>query len=227
MGIHLVDLESASFAVLYTGPCKYLAHHAKKEHLYNAGQLEGKDLPTFDYNANGNVLSFTRFGHEAAGWEGIDFERFLSTIDLGDLSFEAIPNTPHPREQALASWQAPQWAARGQLEKTAVLLNPEAPSAAFAKDCVDSYYNALIYRESEQFQYLINAGFDINTQDETGQTALIKAVIAKSTYAVESLLNMGADPRLQDHSGQGALEYAKANGKKDILLRIKTAMKND
>lgn len=225
-GFHIVDLETASFTVLYTGPAKYVAHHAKKEHLYNAGQLEGKDLPTFDYNANGNELFFPRFGHEAAGWEGIDFERFLSGIDLGGLSFEPIPNTPHPREQALASWQAPQWAARGHLEKTAALLNAEDEPTSSASDCVDSYYNSLIYREAEQFQYLINAGFDINTQDETGKTALIKAVIAQSTYAIKSLLNMGANPTLKDNSGQGALEYAKSSKNKDILTLIKTATKD-
>jgi ankyrin repeat protein len=116
---------------------------------------------------------------------------------LDDLPFEPIPNTLPPREKALTSWNAPQWAARGHLEKTAVLLNAEDLGATFASDCVDAYYNALVYREAEQFRYLIEAGFDINAQDETGKTALIKAVIAQSTYAIESLLNVGGQSNAQ------------------------------
>jgi hypothetical protein len=75
-GFHIVDLETASSTILYTGPSKYLAHHAKKDHLYNDEQLSGKDLPTFDYNAHENVLSFTHYGQEATSWEDKDFERF-------------------------------------------------------------------------------------------------------------------------------------------------------
>jgi ankyrin repeat protein len=61
----------------------------------------------------------------------------------------------------------------------------------------------------EHFQ---GAGFDMDSVDPAGNTALIKAAGAGQTVAVERLLGMGADPRKVNGVGRDALLAASAKG---------------
>jgi ankyrin repeat protein len=61
----------------------------------------------------------------------------------------------------------------------------------------------------EQFQ---GAGFDMDSVDPAGNTALIKAAGAGQAGAVERLLGMGADPRKVNGVGRDALLAASAKG---------------
>jgi ankyrin repeat protein len=65
----------------------------------------------------------------------------------------------------------------------------------------------------EQFQA---AGFDMDSVDPAGNTALIKAAGAGQTEAVERLLGMGADPRKVNEVGRDALLAASAKGYEEV-----------
>lgn len=60
------------------------------------------------------------------------------------------------------------------------------------------------------------AGFDMDTADASGNTALIKAAGAGQSQAVERLLGMGADPRKTNGVGRDALLAASAKGYEDV-----------
>lgn len=60
------------------------------------------------------------------------------------------------------------------------------------------------------------AGFDMDTADYAGNTALIKAAGAGQSQAVERLLGMGADPRKTNGVGRDALLAASAKGYEDV-----------
>lgn len=65
----------------------------------------------------------------------------------------------------------------------------------------------------EQFQA---AGFDMDSVDSAGNTALIKASGAGQSAAVERLLGMGADPRKVNGVGRDALLSASAKGYEEV-----------
>ena len=60
----------------------------------------------------------------------------------------------------------------------------------------------------ENVQHLINAGVDINVQDENDMTPLMIASVAGHKELVEQLIKSGADVNLQNTSGDTALIYA-------------------
>jgi ankyrin repeat protein len=60
------------------------------------------------------------------------------------------------------------------------------------------------------------AGFDMDSVDPAGNTALIKAAGAGQTGAVERLLGMGADPRKVNGVGRDALLAASAKGYEEV-----------
>ncbi|KAK7505363.1 hypothetical protein BaRGS_00003525, partial [Batillaria attramentaria] len=71
-----------------------------------------------------------------------------------------------------------------------------------------SVYN----REPTLVQTLIDAGANVNLQDNMGRTALMLACIDQSTEIVTKLLESGADPDLEDNDGFTALVWACCGG---------------
>ena len=75
------------------------------------------------------------------------------------------------------------------------------------------------YCDPERCKVLIDAGFDINTQCDSGMTVLMHAVVPDQNgdhnapesilKLVEFLLESGANPRLVDETGMKASDYAK------------------
>lgn len=66
---------------------------------------------------------------------------------------------------------------------------------------------------------LLERNVEVNTHDETGNTALIKAILRKSTACALRLLQGGADPKLVSKDGNTALHIACLQGCSDLLLR--------
>lgn len=58
-------------------------------------------------------------------------------------------------------------------------------------------------------QYLSRVGWNVNSRDSVGQTALHKAAFLGYSTAVTDLLKIGADPNAMDGSGQTALDLAR------------------
>lgn len=65
----------------------------------------------------------------------------------------------------------------------------------------DEMQEALENRDFEAMQDLISRGADVDTQDGTGNTALILATIAGRHAQMRSLLKSGADPNKANYSG--------------------------
>ncbi len=71
--------------------------------------------------------------------------------------------------------------------------------------------------EIQRIQEAINAGADINAQDDNGQSALIWAAYYGHKNIVKLLLKHSAHVNVQDTYGRTALIYAVARGCKDII----------
>lgn len=65
---------------------------------------------------------------------------------------------------------------------------------------------------------LIDAGARINTLDDDGQTALMRA---NESETVLLLLNAGADLTIRDKEGQTALSRARDNKQEDVIKLLK------
>ncbi|WP_235985196.1 ankyrin repeat domain-containing protein [Acinetobacter baretiae] len=86
------------------------------------------------------------------------------------------------------------------------------------------YFDAARNGNIPMLNEFIQAGFDLNTQDAKGHTALTLAAYHGHKAMVERLLNAGADPCSQDHSGNTALMGAIFKGELKIArLLMKTA----
>ena len=66
----------------------------------------------------------------------------------------------------------------------------------------------------------IIAKADLDIQDITGQTALIKALQSRSSRIIELLLKAGADAALEDYLGRTVLRYAKENGRIRKIVKL-------
>lgn len=75
-------------------------------------------------------------------------------------------------------------------------------------------------------RHLLKKGADVNIQDRTGQTALMKAVIQNDVPTVIALLDSHADVTLQDCDGNNALCHAALQGNDDIIHRIVSEFKS-
>lgn len=74
------------------------------------------------------------------------------------------------------------------------------------------------YRNDNAVKYLIeNNYFDVNSRDNSGDTALIVAVKNERTSIVKLLLEFGADRSLLDNDGKTALDYAFACQNSEIV----------
>jgi hypothetical protein len=64
----------------------------------------------------------------------------------------------------------------------------------------------------EVINYLLSLGIDINTKNNQGDTALIKAAsLTSEPKIIEALLTAGADPTIKNLDGTVAYEYAQLN----------------
>ena len=67
---------------------------------------------------------------------------------------------------------------------------------------------------------LINKGVDANTQDNNGNSILLKAAKEKHWDVVRFLLEKDAEPKAKDNNGRTIFSMAAADGKLDILEKI-------
>jgi ankyrin repeat protein len=58
-------------------------------------------------------------------------------------------------------------------------------------------------------QYLSRVGWNVNSRDSVGQTALHKAAFLGYSTALKTLLKIGSDPNTMDSSGHTALDVAR------------------
>ena len=139
--------------------------------------------------------------------------------------------------QAFANGTTPLMMAASQGESDAVRLllkanvdlNALSQSKTTALDC------ALELRSDEVFKLVRSAGaklgaersrLSIDERDESGRTALVRAVHAKNVELVWDLLDQGAGPLIQDNDGISALWYAQKHP--EILRLIQNSfLRND
>lgn len=73
---------------------------------------------------------------------------------------------------------------------------------------IEDFFNAIESNNIDKINYYIQKGFDINIQDDDGQTALMKAIFLNSLPLSKLLIKNGADINIQDNKGQTALMKA-------------------
>ncbi len=82
------------------------------------------------------------------------------------------------------------------------------------------YFDAARSGDLAMLDEFIGAGYDLDTRDGKGYTALILAAYHGHATAVEQLLAAGADPCAQDHRGNTALMGAIFKGEVAIARRL-------
>ena len=80
--------------------------------------------------------------------------------------------------------------------------------------------------DQQMLNEFIQAGFDLNAQDDKGYTALILSAYNGQAKAVEQLLEAGADPCVEDKRGNTALLGAIFKGQVRIAKRLMQAQCN-
>jgi uncharacterized protein len=85
-------------------------------------------------------------------------------------------------------------------------------------------------KNEELLEFLINRGFDINSQDIDGRTCLTEAVFARDLEMVKAILkhkpnlNLKTKPlKVLDYKEMTVLQIAKAYNNKDIIQELKKA----
>lgn len=89
------------------------------------------------------------------------------------------------------------------------------------KPTIKNFFDAIRSGTYEEFQEILDSGFDVNLKDETGWHSLFWAVDQGDVTKVSSLLKAGADVDLQDNDGQTPLHIATFLGHMvivDVLL---------
>ncbi len=77
--------------------------------------------------------------------------------------------------------------------------------------------------EPKVVEKIINLGFDVNTQNEFGNTPLMECALIEKWEIVELLIENGADPEIRNEDGENAIESLSENfqeKKADKLSRI-------
>src|SRR4030095_12647429 len=72
-------------------------------------------------------------------------------------------------------------------------------------------------------RYLAQVGWDVNSRDSTGQTALHKAAFLGYAAAVRVLLDNNADPGARDYSGLTPLDVARQWNKVAVIKALARA----
>ena len=86
--------------------------------------------------------------------------------------------------------------------------NPDAGSSILHASC-DWHFEHLV----SALRYLARIGWNVNSRDSTGQTALHKAAFLGYVAAVRVLLDLGADPGVGDFSGLKPIDLAHQRNK--------------
>jgi ankyrin repeat protein len=76
------------------------------------------------------------------------------------------------------------------------------------------------------FTRLIFHGADINFQDESGKTSLIKAVIDSDIPKIDLLIFVDADVTIHDDEGKTALDYARVGANQIIINTIERELRD-
>jgi len=84
----------------------------------------------------------------------------------------------------------------------------------------DYFFNAARFGDNEVLDEFIQAGYDLNTADDKGYTALILAAYNGHPGTVERLIAAGADACAQDARGNTALMGAIFKGELRIAKRL-------
>ncbi|GBF72947.1 hypothetical protein PA598K_01226 [Paenibacillus sp. 598K] len=71
--------------------------------------------------------------------------------------------------------------------------------------------------DTDEVLRLLEAGADIQAQDESGRTAVVAATYGNHAETVEALITQGADINIRDHLLNNVLLYAGASGYLDIV----------
>lgn len=94
-------------------------------------------------------------------------------------------------------------------------------SALSLQDQLKNYlFSAARRGDTDMLQEFITAGFDLNTRDSKGYTALILAAYSGHKDATEQLINAGADVCAKDNRGNTALMGAIFKGELRIAHRL-------
>jgi ankyrin repeat protein len=81
-------------------------------------------------------------------------------------------------------------------------------------------FHAIESGNLEALVYLLKKGVDINMQNRTGQTALMRALEIESLMMVRNLVNHGADLDIMDDKYNMAIDYAKLCKNSDVYNLI-------
>ena len=77
--------------------------------------------------------------------------------------------------------------------------------------------------QTERVRGLLDAGADVDTQNDDGFTALKWAVVRGHTGTVQALLDAGADVDIRDKRGQTPLMIAAEEGQTRVIELLKAA----
>ncbi len=101
---------------------------------------------------------------------------------------------------------------------------PSPDPATIKAELAQRYFDAAREGRLDVLQAFIDAGYDLNTQDTKGYSALILTAYHGHAEAVDALLAAGADPCLQDARGNTALMGAIFKAELGIAHRLMNAV---
>jgi ankyrin repeat protein len=86
---------------------------------------------------------------------------------------------------------------------------------------MNDLFDALLTEDLTLLTELLEAGCDVNAQDEEGRTALIQATIYNNVEVVQILIEHGANVNTKDFfNGNAALHFAARNYSLELLLLL-------
>ena len=96
---------------------------------------------------------------------------------------------------------------RNYIDIVELLLNYQVDRYKDNCDKESLFVRAGFYTK-EIVEHLLDKGFNINSRNKNGQTALMKAIEWKNIRVVKYLIERGADVNIEDNDGYTALNYA-------------------